>query len=114
MTAALRARDIGAVFRLYRRLTGLSQTELSALVQIPQPRIGLIESGRYHVKSLETFERIASGLAIPPPTAWVSPHRHQTSNSRRISAAAVRRDALQWTTSVGGPSDETSTVTARS
>lgn len=86
MAEALGGRDIGGVFRLYRRLTGLSQTQLSMLVQIPQPRISLIESGRYHVKSLETFERIAAGLAIPPD---------------RLGLAAAPARAGEWQAGLG-------------
>lgn len=62
---ALADRDLGAVVRDFRRLTGASQMDVSALVGIPQPHVSEIERGSRHVTALDLFERFADGLGIP-------------------------------------------------
>lgn len=65
MAVALADRDMGAVVRIFRRWTGLSQSRVSALVGIPQPHISEMERGDRRVAALEVFERFADGLGIP-------------------------------------------------
>lgn len=62
---ALADRDLGVVVRDFRRLTGASQMDVSALVGIPQPHVSDIERGVRHVEALDLFERFADGLGIP-------------------------------------------------
>jgi Helix-turn-helix domain len=65
MTAALRERDIGRVFRLVARYSGASQTLLAIACLMTQPKISGIMRGTARVESLEVFERIADGLEMP-------------------------------------------------
>jgi transcriptional regulator with XRE-family HTH domain len=65
MAQALARRDLGAVVRLFRQWTGASQTEVGALVGMPQPHISELEHGGRRITTLELFERFADGLGIP-------------------------------------------------
>lgn len=65
LRAALAAEDWGAVLRVYRRLSGLSQTKVGELVGLVQPDVSDIERGRRRVTSSEVRQRIASGLGAP-------------------------------------------------
>ncbi|MCT7353114.1 helix-turn-helix domain-containing protein [Streptomyces sp. 15-116A] len=65
LAAAAVSEDWGAVFRAYRRLTGMSQTKLGERVGLAQPDVSDIERGRRRVTSAEVRQRIASGLDIP-------------------------------------------------
>jgi tetratricopeptide (TPR) repeat protein/transcriptional regulator with XRE-family HTH domain len=62
---ALRARDAGALFQLVRRYAGASQTGLTMRTGIAKSEISAIMAGRRRVTSLERFEAIADGLAMP-------------------------------------------------
>jgi tetratricopeptide (TPR) repeat protein len=62
---ALRARDAGALFHLVRRYVGASQTGLTMRTGIAKSEISAIMAGRRRVTSLERFESIADGLAMP-------------------------------------------------
>lgn len=53
------------MFRVYRRLTGLSQTRLGERVGLAQPDVSDIERGRRQVTSSEVRRRIIEGLAVP-------------------------------------------------
>ncbi|KAA9380831.1 helix-turn-helix domain-containing protein [Microbispora cellulosiformans] len=65
MLAALKSRDIGAVFRFVRQYGGLSQTAIGSLTGYSQGKISAIMSGSQQVTALEVFERIADGLHRP-------------------------------------------------
>ena len=65
MSTALRARDMGAAVKIYRRRTGASQTDVGSLIGLPQPQVSEIERGLRRVEKLELFERFADGLGIP-------------------------------------------------
>jgi hypothetical protein len=67
MRAALAARDMGTVIRIFRRWTGASQTDIGVLVGLPQPHVSDFERGIRHATSLAMFERFADGLGIPRP-----------------------------------------------
>ncbi|WP_370415049.1 helix-turn-helix domain-containing protein [Streptomyces fradiae] len=62
---ALRARDIGAVFRYVQRYSGASQARIATAVELSQGRVNEIINGRREVKDLEVYERIADGLRMP-------------------------------------------------
>jgi tetratricopeptide (TPR) repeat protein len=65
---ALDERDIGELFRLLRRYTGVSQTRIGIAVGMPQSQVSLIMSTgprRRHVTAHDVFARIADGLAMP-------------------------------------------------
>ncbi|MEU6352209.1 helix-turn-helix domain-containing protein [Streptomyces sp. NPDC047072] len=62
---ALRARDMGAVFRHVQRYAGASQARIAAAAGMTQARVNEIINGRREVSRLEVYERIADGLHMP-------------------------------------------------
>ncbi len=64
MREALRARDIGTVYRLVLEATGMSQHRLANLVGQAQSEVCEILKGR-RVKDISVLERIADRLGIP-------------------------------------------------
>ncbi|MGH3222584.1 MAG: XRE family transcriptional regulator [Streptosporangiaceae bacterium] len=64
---ALRARDIGRLFVLLHRYTGVSQTRLAIACDTTQPKISGYMRGTAKVEELSVFERVADGLDIPDP-----------------------------------------------
>ncbi|MFE9248551.1 helix-turn-helix domain-containing protein [Streptomyces sp. NPDC007088] len=65
LDAAVARADWGAVFRAYRKFTGLSQTRLGERVGLAQSDVSDIERGRRRVTSVEVRSRIVSGLGVP-------------------------------------------------
>ncbi|MBC9727668.1 helix-turn-helix transcriptional regulator, partial [Streptomyces sp. TRM68367] len=65
LAAAVADGDWGAVFRTYRKLTGLSQTKLGERVGLAQSDVSDIERGRRRVTSVEVRQRAVDGLGIP-------------------------------------------------
>jgi len=62
---ALRARDMGALFRLLCQYTGLSQMRIATAVGLGQGRISEIINGIRKIRDAKVFQRIADGLAMP-------------------------------------------------
>ncbi|MET8506301.1 XRE family transcriptional regulator [Streptomyces sp. NPDC004787] len=62
---ALRARNIGAVFRYVQQYSGASQARIASAVDLSQGRVNEIINGRQEAKDLEVYERIADGLPMP-------------------------------------------------
>lgn len=62
---ALRARDIGAVFRYVQQYGGASQARIAGAVDMTQGRVNEVINGRREVSRLDVYERIADGLAMP-------------------------------------------------
>lgn len=63
---ALRARDVGEMFRLARQYAGASQQRLSAATGVPQSRISALMNDRSGpVTSIDVLTRIADGLQLP-------------------------------------------------
>ncbi|MET7781499.1 helix-turn-helix transcriptional regulator [Streptomyces mirabilis] len=62
---ALRARDVGALFRYAQQYTGVSQARIAAAVGMAQGRVNEIINGRREVSRLDVYERIADGLHMP-------------------------------------------------
>ncbi|MEW2527414.1 MULTISPECIES: helix-turn-helix transcriptional regulator [unclassified Streptomyces] len=62
---ALRARDMGAVFRHVQQYAGASQARIATAVGMTQARVSEIISGRREVSRLDVYERIADGLHMP-------------------------------------------------
>ncbi|MDW8804608.1 helix-turn-helix domain-containing protein [Streptomyces scabiei] len=62
---ALRARDIGAVFRCVQQYAGASQARIAGAVGMTQARVNEIINGRREVSRLDVYERIADGLRLP-------------------------------------------------
>ncbi len=57
VTRALAHRDIGALFRLLKKWTGLSQTRIGTATGIYQGRVSYIVHDKYHVKTLRSSPR---------------------------------------------------------
>ncbi len=62
---ALRRHDIGHLFRLLAQHAGASQTRLAIACDMTQPKVSGYMRGVAKVATLEVFERIAHGLAMP-------------------------------------------------
>jgi transcriptional regulator with XRE-family HTH domain len=62
---ALRARDIGAVFRYAQQYSGASQARIASAVDMTQGRVNEVINGRREVSRLDVYERIADGLGMP-------------------------------------------------
>ncbi|MFJ2878818.1 helix-turn-helix domain-containing protein [Streptomyces sp. NPDC086796] len=62
---ALRARDIGAVFRHVQQYSGASQARIAAAANLTQARVNEIINGRREISRLDVYERIADGLNLP-------------------------------------------------
>ncbi|MBV9447291.1 MAG: hypothetical protein JO345_15520 [Streptosporangiaceae bacterium] len=63
--AALRERDVGALFRAAQQYTGASQGRIAVATGLLQGRVSEIMHGARTVSPLELFERIAGGLDMP-------------------------------------------------
>jgi hypothetical protein len=63
--AALRKRDMGALFILLRDYAGLSQTRIGTATELGQGRVSEIVHGTRAIAATHVFERIAHGLAMP-------------------------------------------------
>ncbi|MFJ4368856.1 helix-turn-helix domain-containing protein [Streptomyces chartreusis] len=62
---ALRARDMGAVFRHAQQYAGASQARIATATGMTQARVSEIMSGRREVSRLDVYERIADGVHMP-------------------------------------------------
>lgn len=62
---ALRARDVGAVFRHVQQYAGASQSRIAVATGMTQARVSEILHGRREVARFDVIERIADGLRMP-------------------------------------------------
>jgi len=62
---ALRARDMGAVFRYAQQYAGASQARIAVAAGMTQSRVNEIINGRREISRLDVYERIADGLHMP-------------------------------------------------
>jgi len=62
---ALRARDMGAVFRYVQQYAGASQARIAGAAGMTQARVNEIINGRREISRLDVYERIADGLRMP-------------------------------------------------
>lgn len=115
MRQALDARDVGAVYRLVRRMTGLSQSQLGELLGgVSQPDVSAVERGRRRVTEMASIERAAAGLGMPdrartrlglaradaapvtgPRTPDAAAELEAVELSRRVSASDVGGETLE-------------------
>jgi transcriptional regulator with XRE-family HTH domain len=63
--AALRKRDVGALFRAAQQYAGASQGRIAIATGLLQGRVSEIMRGNRSVSTLDLFERIANGLDMP-------------------------------------------------
>ncbi|MFD9909407.1 helix-turn-helix domain-containing protein [Streptomyces sp. NPDC059063] len=100
LLAALSSGDWGAVFRTYRKLTGISQTKLGDRVGLAQPDVSDIERGRRCVTSAEVQQRIRVGLGAPDTAAASEPAHKLPLPSLTLSCPGPDEDLLARVTSV--------------
>jgi len=66
MTEALKARDVGWLFRLLRQYAGASQTKIAIMCGLAQGKVSqIMKPGGSKVTAFEVIERIADGLDMP-------------------------------------------------
>ncbi len=65
VTEELRRRDIGRLFALIRQHLGASQFRIGMAVDLTQPAVSALITGRRKITDLEVFERIADRLNMP-------------------------------------------------
>jgi transcriptional regulator with XRE-family HTH domain len=64
---ALADRDIGKLFRLLTKWTGLSQNRIGVATGLGQGRVSYIINDKYKVRTIKSLARIADGLNMPGP-----------------------------------------------
>jgi transcriptional regulator with XRE-family HTH domain len=85
--AELRARNIGALFRLAKQYAGASQNRIAAATGMPQSRVNALMNRKGGpVVSIELLERIAGGLGMPD-SARISLGLAPRGPARMLSAA---------------------------
>jgi len=94
MAAALATRDMARVIRIFRQRTGASQEAVGSLVRLPQSRISEIERAVKRVEKLESFERFAEGLGIPPHLLGLAPEPLPPPAARATTPSAPTSAAL--------------------
>jgi transcriptional regulator with XRE-family HTH domain len=62
---ALADRDLGRLFVLLKELHNISQIRIGAATGNSQGRISDIVRGKYHVRTVDSLDRIATGLGMP-------------------------------------------------
>jgi tetratricopeptide (TPR) repeat protein len=92
MAAALGARDMATILRIYQQWTGATQPQIANAVGIGQPSVSAILNGRRQVTALDMFERFADGLDIP--------------RQRLGLAAVVRREPAAESAGADGSPDD--------
>ncbi|WP_155981451.1 helix-turn-helix domain-containing protein [Nocardia sp. BMG111209] len=65
MRVALAQHDFGVVFTEIRRRTGLSQSQLAALVGLSQARVSEVEGGMRRLAGVTSIARISTVFAVP-------------------------------------------------
>jgi transcriptional regulator with XRE-family HTH domain len=64
-SAALCSRDLGQILRVYRRINGLSQERLAAVLGYDKTYISMIETHRRAITDVGTLRHIAHTLGVP-------------------------------------------------
>src|SRR5690606_5876343 len=62
---ALEDHDVGALFRLVRQYCGASQQAIGTAVELAQPHVSRIMSGKQQMTALQSWQRVADGLGMP-------------------------------------------------
>lgn len=71
-STALATRDLGVILRTYRRINGISQEKLGALLGFDKTYVSMIETGRRIISDVVTLRRIARTLGLPPHVLGVT------------------------------------------
>ncbi|MDH6110366.1 transcriptional regulator with XRE-family HTH domain [Kitasatospora sp. MAP12-15] len=88
---ALRARDIGTLFRFIQHHSGASQARIGTATGMNQGRVNEVLNGRRQVSRLDVFERIADGLSMPDDARRVlglAPQRETRAGGQAFDLAA--------------------------
>jgi transcriptional regulator with XRE-family HTH domain len=64
-SAALKSRDLATILRVYRRLNGVSQERLAALLGYDKTYVSMIETRRRVINDVSTRRHIAHVLGLP-------------------------------------------------
>jgi tetratricopeptide (TPR) repeat protein len=92
VSRALRDRDMGTLFRLFKESAGLSNIRLGAAVDLSPGRVSEVINGTRHIAATHVFERIANGLGMPDSARLLlglSP-RNATAAARPASTRRAR------------------------
>ncbi|MGH3728976.1 MAG: helix-turn-helix domain-containing protein [Micromonosporaceae bacterium] len=81
--SALRSRDVGSLFRLFKRYVGASQTKIGSAVRMEQGYVSKVMAGRRSVTAIDVLERIADGCRMPD-------------ECRMLLGLAPAKGPLQW------------------
>ena len=65
---ALQTQDAGTLLCLVRQYCGASQQEIGAAVELAQPHVSRIMSGKQQVSTLQSWQRLADGLGMAAVT----------------------------------------------
>ena len=90
--AALRGRDVGALFRFAQQYAGVSQGRIAAAVDMTQSRVNEVINGRRLVTRFDVFERVAEGLEMPDDARrmlGLAPNREPVSGGKAFDLAAI-------------------------
>jgi transcriptional regulator with XRE-family HTH domain len=116
----LAARDVGGLFRLVRRSTGASQTQIGIATGLSQAQVSEIMGGTRRVTSIEVLSRIVTGLHMPRSASDVlflgdrSPAAAvHIPAANRLAAAPVARSPVR-SDSAGPCADVTAVYASRS
>ncbi|WP_329564650.1 helix-turn-helix domain-containing protein [Kitasatospora sp. NBC_01266] len=88
---ALRARDVGGLFRFVQHHSGASQARIGTATGMNQGRVNEIMNGRREVSRLDVFERIADGLSMPDDSRrllGLAPQREKRAGGAAFDLAA--------------------------
>jgi transcriptional regulator with XRE-family HTH domain len=88
---ALRARDVGALFRFVQHHSGTSQARIGTATGMNQGRVNEIINGRREVSRLDVYERIADGLSMPDDARrllGLAPQREKRTGGAAFDLAA--------------------------
>ncbi|MFD6140642.1 helix-turn-helix domain-containing protein [Promicromonospora sp. NPDC060271] len=69
---ALRSRDLAVILRAYRRLNGLSQEQVAALLGYDKTYVSMIETRRRTITDVGVLRHIAQCLGVPPHVLGVT------------------------------------------
>lgn len=94
--------DAGALVRLLRSRTGLSQEAIGRLTGLSQSMVSQLESGKRDLKDVVKLRRFLDGLGAPSVTA--TPEQRERAESTRLLAhaaqvtmGAINIDPTRWT-----------------
>lgn len=112
---ALAARDIGHLFRLVRKPTGASQTQMGMVTGLSQAQVSEIMSGKRQVSTIEVLARVVEGFGIPDPARTVlllgsRKYLHDQDQPQTLDAQAAKTQAANRETLAAASSEHSDVV----